>query len=68
MREEPQRGLAFDVSRTRSWTHLASLGLPGLAWERRAQSWSGGGCTGNGACQVTLKSNTVITATFTNGP
>ena len=27
--------------------------------------WSGGGCTGTGACAVTLSSSTVVTATFT---
>jgi hypothetical protein len=37
MRGEPQCGLALDISRMRSWTALASLGLPGLAGERRAQ-------------------------------
>lgn len=27
-------------------------------------SWSGGGCAGNGICQVTLNASTVVTATF----
>ncbi len=39
MRGEPQRGLALDILRRRSWTALAGLGLPGLGRERRVQ-WS----------------------------
>jgi Divergent InlB B-repeat domain len=30
--------------------------------------WSGGGCSGTGACHVTLGSDTIVTATFTRLP
>jgi hypothetical protein len=30
--------------------------------------WSGGGCTGTGTCQVTMSSDTSVTATFTAQP
>ena len=37
MRGDPQRGFAPDISRIRSRTTSATAGLPGAAWERRAQ-------------------------------
>ncbi len=30
--------------------------------------WSGGGCSGTGACTVTISANTTVTATFTASP
>ena len=37
MRGEPQPGFALDILRISSWTALATAGLPGRPWERRAQ-------------------------------
>lgn len=47
-----------------SKVNLSAVAAPGSVFN----GWSGGGCSGSGACQVTLSSDTTVTATFDQAP